>query len=336
MTRPDPARRRAGPRRPVRARTLLRRALLLALLAGGAPVPAGPARAEEAFVTAQNADAVDVIDLDGLRVVATIPVPGAPAGIALSPDRSRAYVTAPEGKALVVIDAAARRVERTVPLGGGPLGVGVNPVSGAVYVADWYARRLWQVNPGTLAVEAEIAVGTSPSGLAATPDGRWLVAADRDDDALSLVDTATRQRVAVIPVGTRPFGVTVAPDGARAYAANVGSNDVSVVDLAARREIARVPVGERPYAVALAGGRAFVTDQYGGTVSTFDTATLAPGPRLTVGDYPEGIQASRDGRRVYVANWESNTLSVIDVAGLSVTATVRTADGPRAFGLFVR
>ncbi len=109
-----------------------------------------------------------------------------------------------------------------------------------------------------------------------------------------------------------------------------------MIDLAARKEIARVPVGERPYAVALTGGRAFVTDQYGGTVSTFDTATLAPGPRIAVGDYPEGIAASRDGRRIYVANWESNTLSIIDTATLTVVGQVRTADGPRAFGDFLK
>ncbi|TGD96036.1 beta-propeller fold lactonase family protein [Methylobacterium nonmethylotrophicum] len=295
-----------------------------------------PALAAEAFVTAQNADAVDVVDLDALTVVARIPVPGAPAGVALSPDRASVYVTAPEGKALVVIDAAARRVVRTVPLGGGPLGVGVNPVSGAVYVADWYAKRLWEIDPRSLAVAAEIPVGTSPSGIAVTPDGKFLLAADRDDDALSLVDTATRERVATIPVGTRPFGVTIDREGRRAFSANVGSNDVSVVDLGERREVGRVKVGERPYAVALAQGRAFVTDQYGGTVSTFDAATLAPGPRLAVGEYPEGIQAGPDGRTVYVANWESNTLTVIDAGALTVTGTVKTADGPRAFGLFLR
>ncbi len=130
-----------------------------------------------------------------------------------------------------------------------------------------------------------------------TPDGKFLLAADRDDDALSLVDTATRQRVAVIPVGTRPFGVTIDAAGKRAYSANVGSNDVSVVDIAAHREIGRVKVGERPYAVALAQGRAFVTDQYGGTVSTFDTATLAPGPRLDVGEYPRASRPARTARR---------------------------------------
>jgi YVTN family beta-propeller protein len=92
----------------------------------------------------------------------------------------------------------------------------------------------------------------------------------------------------------------------------------------------------RPYAVALAQGRGFVTDQYGGTVSVFDVATLKPMKRINVGDYPEGINATADGRRVLVACWESNTLEIIDAAELRVIGKVETGDGPRAFGAFLR
>jgi YVTN family beta-propeller protein len=45
-------------------------------------------------------------------------------------------------------------------------------------------------------------------------------------------------------------------------------------------------------------GRGFVTDQYDGTVSVFDLASLAPIKRTTVGDYPEGIAATADGQRI--------------------------------------
>jgi YVTN family beta-propeller protein len=111
---------------------------------------------------------------------------------------------------------------------------------------------------------------------------------------------------------------------------------VSVIDLADAREIGRVKVGLRPYVVALAQGRGFVTDQYGGTVSVFDLATLQPIKRITVGDYPEGIAATADARRIIVANWESNTLSIIDAEKLTVVGEIRVGDGPRAFGAFLR
>ena len=111
---------------------------------------------------------------------------------------------------------------------------------------------------------------------------------------------------------------------------------LGLIDVAAAREIGRVPVGDTPYAVALHGGRAFVTDQHGDTVSVFDPATLAPVARIDYGgEYPESIAATADGR-ILVADWFSNTLSVIDAASLKTIAAVKVGDGPRAFGAFVR
>ena len=75
----------------------------------------------------------------------------------------------------------------------------------------------------------------------------------------------------------------------------------------------------RPYAVALAKGRGFSTDQYGGTVSVFDLATLQPVTRISVGDYPEGIETSADGNSVYVVNWFSNEVWAINTEMLAVT-----------------
>jgi YVTN family beta-propeller protein len=125
-------------------------------------------------------------------------------------------------------------------------------------------------------------------------------------------------------------------DGKRAYTANVGSDNVSVIDLAAGKVVGTVKVGRRPYAVALAAGKGFVTDQYGGTVTVFDLATLAVIKTIEVGEYPEGIEADPTGEAVYVACWEANTLERIDTATLEVTARIPVGDGPRAFGLFLR
>ena len=123
---------------------------------------------------------------------------------------------------------------------------------------------------------------------------------------------------------------------ARAYTANVESNDVSVVDLAAKTLLSTVAVGKRPYAVALAKGRGFSTDQGGGTVSVFDLATLQPVKRISVGDFPEGIETDADGNTVYFVNWFSNEVWAIDAETLAVTAKMPAGDGPSAFGTFLR
>lgn len=297
-----------------------------------------PAAAQEAYVTAQLANEVAVVDLGQAKVIGHIPVDGAPAGIALSPDRKMAYVTRPEGQSVAVIDLEARKVTASLKLLGGPLGVGVNPKTGAVYVADWYASRIFVLAPSPegLTQTGEIAVGKSPSGLAVTPDGRTLLVANREADSVSVVDLETGKESQKIAVGHHPFGLTLSADGSRAYTANVTSNDVSAIDVIGRREIGRVKTGERPYVVALAGGRGFVTDQYSNTVTAFGLDDLKPIGAVDVDDHPEGIAASKDGKTLYVANWGGNTLSLIDAATLKVTGSIAVPDGPRAFGDFLR
>lgn len=297
-----------------------------------------PALAQEALVTTQLGNAVEVVDLASKTILQTIPVPGAPAGIALSPNRRTAYVTRPEGKGVSVIDLDARRVRASLDLPGGPLGIAVNPASGAVYVADWYGARVFVLRPEGegLTLESEIATGQSPSGMAVTPDGATLLVANRESDSVSLIDLTSRRETRRIPVGGHPFGLTLSADGRQAYTANVTSNDVSAIDVAAGRETGRVTTGQRPYVIALAGGKGFVTDQYSNTVTVFDLATLQKLTAIDVGDHPEGIAATRDGRTVVVANWGDNALSLIDPSSLKVVGTIETGDGPRAFGDFLR
>ncbi|MET0258332.1 MAG: YncE family protein [Methylobacterium sp.] len=297
-----------------------------------------PVAAQEAYVTAQLAGEVAVVDLGLAKVVAHIPLDGAPAGIALSPDRKTAYVTRPEGQSIAVIDLDARKVTSSLALAGGPLGICVDPTTGTIYVADWYASRVLVLksDPDGVRQTGEIAVGKSPSGLAVTPDGRTLLVANREADSVSVVDIAAGKESEKIPVGQHPFGLTLSADGSRAYTANVTSNDVSVIDVVARREIGRIRTGERPYVVALAGGRGFVTDQYSNTVTVFGLGDLKGVGSIDVEDHPEGIAASQDGKTLYVANWGDNALSVIDVETLKVTGRIAVPDGPRAFGDFLR
>lgn len=300
-----------------------------------ASLAGAPARAEEAFITDQKADMVSVIDLAAGHIEASIAVDGHPAGIAVSRDGRQAFVTSPDGHRLSFIDTRMRRITRRVTLPGGPLGVAVSPDGATVYVADWYGDQVFAVDVASGAVAPPIQVGHSPSGLVVTPDGAMLVCADRLDDELSLVDLATRRQVAVVKVGAHPFGVTLDATGAGAYAADVESDDVAVVDLAARRLLARIPTGHRPYVVALAGQRGFVTNELVGTLTAFDLTTLLPLATIRVGDFPEGIQASADGKHLYVANWMDDTLSVVDAERMVVTGEMEAGDSPRAFGTFL-
>ena len=61
-----------------------------------------------------------------------------------------------------------------------------------------------------------------------------------------------------------------------------------------------------------------------------------PLAEIETGQYPEGIAASADGKFIYVANWFDNVLMKIDAVSLKAVGKVETANGPRAFGAFIR
>ena len=302
----------------------------LALLALVALVPA-PGRADVGFITNQSSNSVWEVDLDSGEKLREWPIPGAPAGVAVAPS-GLVYVTSPDAGTVTAIDPETAALT-PIAIGGGPLGIAVNPVTGEVYVADWYANHVTVLRDG--APRGVIDVGKSPSGVAVTPDGATILTADRDSDQVSVIDARSLARLATIKVGVRPFGVTIDAEGARAYTADVGSNTVSVIDLATRAVVGTVPTDERPYKVALAKGRGFVTKSYGSDLTVFDLESLAPLGTIEVGDYPEGIEPTRDGNTLYVANWFSNTLSRVDPETMEVTGEIETGDGPRAFGDFI-
>lgn len=302
------------------------RGWLIALAAVlGSPVMAG----DLAFVTSQNGNALSVVDLNDGRIIAHADIPGAPAPVAYDPAQGRVYVIAADTGRLHVLDEAAQPLTGT-DLGAGAFGLAI--LGDGVVVTDWYGARVTRLD-GDLRPVWSAATGEAPAGVAVSADGALVATADRDADAVSILDAATgdlRHRVAT--AGAHPFGITF-HDG-RLFTADVQSDLVSVIDPVAGVLVGQVPTGSHPYALAFAAGRGFVTDQYDGTVTVFDATTLAVLDQVPVGDYPEGIASLPDGSGVAVANWDSDSLVVLDATTLQITAEIEMPSGPRAFGSF--
>ncbi len=78
-----------------------------------------------------------------------------------------------------------------------------------------------------------------------------------------------------------------------------------------------------------------MTNQSDSSVSVLDVVDEREIARIPVGDYPEGIDMQVEARRVYVANWMSNDITVINADTLTVETSIATGDGSRAFGRFI-
>jgi len=302
----------------------------LTLLLAAAPAAAG----SFAYVTNQSSSDVSVLDIDGRREVRRLPVDGNPAGIAVSPAFDAFYTVSPETKTVRRFSLASCALLAEARLPGGPLGVATAPRAGLVFVSDWYNARIFVLDGQDLSRVGELETGSAPAGLVVAADGSWLASADRDSNQVSIFELPARTLRARVTVGERPFGIAEDPQG-RIHAANVGSNDISIIDPLTGTVTATVPVGERPYGIAFAGGRAFATDQYADTVSVYRLSDFSRTETLEVGEAPEGIDVTPDGSMIVLANWFSNTVSLIDPASLDVVGEIGTGDGPRAVGRFI-
>ncbi len=129
----------------------------------------------------------------------------------------------------------------------------------------------------------------------------------------------------VTPVGARPKSVAAGPLGF--YTGLFDSNKLVLNDAITGAEIWRTTTADgRINGVAAWGDYVVTTNRDRGTVTLHNAANGALLATLSTGNLPWGVVAA-DGR-AYVANFGSDTVSVIDLAGQRVLTTVRVGSGP--------
>jgi len=287
-------------------KTLLLAGAALVALAGTATaqiaVSANDAKAmlvNGAVAIAQNPapDSITVIDLSASppRAVATVQVPasvvGPPASVAITPDERLAIVTsnqrvdpanptrqvADNRVSVVDLRATPPAVVQTVTAGQAPAGLSVNRAGTLALVANREAGTVsvFRIREGRLEAAGTVEVAPAASGVshvAFTPDGRHaLVTRDGDNflSVLAIEGETVRRTDRTISAGLRPYGMSIAAHGRWAVVANIGrgtgdEDTVSLIDL------------------------------------TGPMATWRVVHTITVGQTPEGIEASPDGRTVAV------------------------------------
>src|SRR3984957_4594062 len=139
-----------------------------------------------------------------------------------------------------------------------------------------------------------------PRGLAVTFDGKYLITSNkntRDGGVLSTPDLRLLRR---IPIGESPEFVKINRAGDRLFATFEPSSKGG-------------PPGA-PAAAGAAKAAAEEDDENGppAQISTFHIGDWKPGPVSTAGQETEGIEFSRDGKLMLVANKSQDTIAVFD------------------------
>lgn len=235
-----------------------------------------------------------------------------PVDVVVTRDGRFAY--AKDNRGVVAIDAAAWTVLGRASFpgnsGGSMVGLALAPDGQTLYATDAGSTlaafpvgvdgRLGA--PRAIALPAPAVKGAAfPCGVAVSADGAAVYVCLSRSNTLAVVSAAAGTVEREIPVGVAPFGVALSPDGAVAYVTTWGGSAPGAGDLAADSSGTMVKVDAR--GVALAGGLSIVDLAAGKEVAFVETGRGAA-----------TVVVSADGSRVYVANSNDDTVSVVDPA----------------------
>lgn len=259
----------------------------------------------QALVTNSWSGSLAFVDLKTLKAT-TVPLPGMPYDVVLSPDGATAFVSVSQLDHVAIVSVAERKVVGQVETGRRPRSLALTPdgrvlavgnlTQGSVSFIDAVDRRLIGDGP-TPAVNLR--------GVAIYPEGRlaYCVAqrAQNERPTETAVGIWSNQSFHVVPNGR--------PNGAENIWLDFLGKDVSDPD-----SVVFDPTFSRVFITCSGGHSVNVLPARGGSG---DPQTIQ-----AVGAHPKGLAFRPDGKEVWVANHLGNDLAVIDPTTLKVTRRI--------------
>lgn len=173
------------------------------------------------------------------------------------------------------------------------------------------------IDLATMKAKGNIEVGAKgPRGLGVTADGKFLITANRDGGNISVIDTGTGKILKQIPIGKNPEFVRVMGD--RAYISYEPSS--------------KGGPPPKPGAAPVEEGD---DDDEGNEPARISVVDLKLGKvvkEIVSGPETEGIEFSKDGKKLIVTNEADNTVTVHDLKSGKLLKTIPTSkygDRPR-------
>lgn len=279
-------------------------------------------------------DSVMLIDPATNKVVGEIKGIEVNHGVTVAPDGSRFYITNEAESTVDVADAKTLAVIKHIPLTNHPNNIAVSKDGKRVYAAIVAgAGAVDVIDTATLTRVKSIRTEGGIHNVYVTPDGKWVVAGSIPGKKIHVIDQKTEEVVWTVPTdeGVRPMAFDTNADGStkRIFVQLSNFNGFLTVDFATHKVVDKVSlpdVGAEKVTEGLQGAPAH------GLIVTPDGKTLGvlskmnsriyfyslPDLKLQgdskVGHHPDWVTGTPDGKRFYVANAGSNSVSVIDVA----------------------
>jgi YVTN family beta-propeller protein len=313
-------------------------------------------------------DSVAIIDPATNKVVGEIKGIEAPHGVTVSKDGSRIYVTEEATDSVVVVDGKTLTEIKRIPLSGVPNLVQLTPDEKTMYVSialkfndvSTFPEIKYDSSGGVDVIDVasltKVKTISIPGGIHdmyISPDGKYVVAggsrgAKPPTNRGNVIDTQKDEIAWTFSLtpSPSPMVISAKPDGStdKIYAQNGRDNGFAVVDFDTHVVTSVVKFPDMPPArqnvfspPSSSHGLAVTSDQKTLVANSSLNSTLyvysLPDLKL-LGGVPlsgkgaEWLTITPDDKTVYVANAQSNDVSVIDLKSLKETAVIPVGFGP--------
>jgi YVTN family beta-propeller protein len=252
---------------------------------------------------------VTVLDAATGREVSRTPVPDAWLGIAFQPKSNRVYIGGGAKASIFefTFDDGALTAGRTFPLvpaaqrtANDFIGdVAFSPDGHLLYAADLYHDSVAVINPQSGMVIAHYKTGRRPYRIMFDPDGKSFFVTSWADGTLGHYDAANGNLLQRLPIGAHATDMIWCPGASHADEAEAGPKWAARIFVAASNT-------NNVYSVAVSAS---------GELSVIESINTAMTPRQPVGMTPSGLALAPDGKRLYVACSDANSVAVVDLSG---------------------
>ena len=226
-------------------------------------------------------------------------------GLAFSPDGKTLYVSGGNSAKLMSFGYDAGRLtkasEQKAPEFSFISGVAVHPDNGTIYALNEAFNQVYALQPGSLKLIAAVNTGSNPHSCCFGEDRRHLYISNWGSNSITVIDTKTNAHVRDIRVGIRPNDLALSPDG-RLFVTCAGDNTVHIIQT---RSVEKAQAGPTRATRPPEGVR--------------EVLNTSLEPTELEGSTPEGVSVSPDGKTLFVANADNNSVMVADISNSKET-----------------
>ena len=292
-------------------------------------LPAATPIARKLYVANTATNSLSLIDLDRQEVVRELQIGQHPHGLALSPDQSVIYCSVESERAIKFIDTATDQVTTTVRTTGVPNQLATTPDGRWVYVAinDTGKADVIDVRRGK--VFKTLDVGARPHNCYCPRQARHMYVTSIRDHLVNQFDFAddhSLTKTIKFDGAVRPLCIT--EDEKWLFVAIEGLHGFAWADLATGKQLGRMeqplpPADKRSkfaymntHGLELRPGdrELWVTSFIGNGLMIYDITKQPPKyvTTVAVGDAPNWLAFSPEGKFAYSANAGANSISIVD------------------------